>query len=58
MNKAEIQIVITAAEQQLNDTTEAAAHGRGVLNDVVNLVVPMQLTQLKILRAIAENLPD
>lgn len=57
-NKTEVQRMIEVMEKGLNDTQQAASMSRGVLNDVANLVIPMQRDQLAILRKIAEGLPD
>lgn len=57
-NKSEVTQMINNTEAELNATLQAAGTGRGILNDVVGLVVPMQKDQLAILRKIAEGLPD
>lgn len=57
-NKTDVVNMIEVVEKSLNDTQTAANASRGVLNDVANLVIPMQKDQLAILRKIAEGLPD
>ena len=58
MNKAGIKVMIDKVETSLNETEQAAAGGRGIINDVAALVVPMQRDQLAILREIANALPE
>ena len=58
MNKAGIKVMIDKVETSLNETEQAASAGRGIINDVAALVVPMQRDQLAILREIANALPE
>lgn len=54
MTKAELLKEADRIEQQLRDTREAMKGLRSVQADVANMVVPMLLDQLKLIRAVAE----
>lgn len=59
-SKAEILVEISAMETKLTETLESVNHPsmRGVHTDIIRLMVPIQIDQLRIQRAIAEALPE
>lgn len=60
MNETKTKILgmIQDVERSLSETETAANSSRGVLNDVANLIIPMQRDQLAILKEIVDALPE